>query len=187
MRFLLKIAFLLGLVALFLPYGLEDGETATPGLSPIALVYGAQQAIQDLGGFCERAPAACATGREAIRFAGERIGDGLVLAYTLANERLSAPSEADSASPQTSPSARDVVGSVERAPRPVPVNTQAPPPRPYSPPMSERAALSPDASPSGQAPAPAFPVAPDPHAVSTAGNGASPPARAPLPQPAPRA
>ncbi|WP_156419389.1 DUF5330 domain-containing protein [Aureimonas sp. AU12] len=188
-----------------------------PQLSPIVLFYGAQQAVQDLSGFCDRAPAACATGRDAIRFAGERIGDGLALAYSLANERLNAPTDIDTVPPvrpaQAASPVPDAVGSVERTPRPVHVNTQAPRPRPYSPPVSERALAVPAADAPGAEETASIPAAAprsgtprtaaagepaQPFRMPALGSGGEdsrrsiplgdlPPPHAPLPQPAPRA
>lgn len=80
MRFILKCAFWLGLVAFLLPFGEHRGETSAE-MSWLGAFAGAQEAIEDLGGFCERAPRACATGREAAVFASERIADGVAIAY----------------------------------------------------------------------------------------------------------
>ncbi|WP_168990451.1 DUF5330 domain-containing protein [Aureimonas flava] len=116
MRLLLKLAFLIGLV-LFVLAPARDGEDGVPaGLSVGALVFAVQQAATDLGGFCERAPMACESGRDAIRFVGARIGEGLTFAYGLAT---GAAAPADAAAPHAQPAAH---------PQRVPA---APPPRPY--------------------------------------------------------
>ena len=80
MRFLLKMTFLLGLIAFFIPFGDRPKEA---NISMVGAFIGAQQAIADLTGFCDRAPQACDTGKELAVFAGERISDGVAMAYSL--------------------------------------------------------------------------------------------------------
>ncbi|MBB4004186.1 DUF5330 domain-containing protein [Aurantimonas endophytica] len=83
-RFILKAGFFLGLVALLLPKT-DDGTTAAdtaPQFDVFTAMMGAQAAIADLAGFCDRAPAACSAGGAIAQFAGERIGDGIALAYS---------------------------------------------------------------------------------------------------------
>jgi hypothetical protein len=85
MRFLLKMTFLLGLIAFFIPFGDRPKEA---NISMMGAFIGAQQAIADLTGFCDRAPQACDTGRELAVFAGERIGDGVAMAYSLVQDKI---------------------------------------------------------------------------------------------------
>lgn len=92
MRFLIKIAFLVGLVALFLPNHSKDGTTSDPGLSPVVLLYGVQQAFSDLGSFCDRSPAACATARDAASFVGARITEGAAIGYAMVREKVAGQS-----------------------------------------------------------------------------------------------
>ena len=79
-RFVIKVGFFLGLVALVVP-GEDDGGRAGPDINPFALLYGAQAAVSDLSNFCDRAPSACAAGGDVARFAGERVAEGLSIAY----------------------------------------------------------------------------------------------------------
>ena len=83
-RFVLKSAFFLGLVALVVPSltgrSHDDGAPGA-GVDLFSTLGGAQAAISDLSGFCGRAPSACAAGGDLARFAAERIGDGLQVAY----------------------------------------------------------------------------------------------------------
>lgn len=90
MRFILKCAFWLGLVAFLLPFGGHRSETTTQ-ISWLGAFAGAQEALQDLGGFCERAPRACETGREIALFASERIADGVAIAYDFVDTRRAPP------------------------------------------------------------------------------------------------
>ena len=47
-RFIIRSAFLLGLVALFLPSGQNDGDDAATGIDPFTAMMGAQAAIADI-------------------------------------------------------------------------------------------------------------------------------------------
>ena len=82
-RFVLKSAFFLGLVALIFPGA--GGSTTDPagGIDVFSTFAGAEAAVSDAAGFCGRAPAACEAGGDLARFAGERIGDGFALAYRM--------------------------------------------------------------------------------------------------------
>ena len=86
-RFVIKMAFFLGLIAMLVPGGTSrDGE---PEINLFAVLYGAQAAMSDLSNFCERAPSACAAGGDVARFAGERVSDGLALAYDFVDDAVS--------------------------------------------------------------------------------------------------
>ncbi|WP_062016517.1 DUF5330 domain-containing protein, partial [Aureimonas sp. AU4] len=97
-RTLFKLALLIAVVAFFVPRENRDGHPGEPALSPVVLFYGATQAISDLGSFCDRSPAACATGREAAAYAGARIMEGVQVLVAMATGR-SAPPEAEPAAP----------------------------------------------------------------------------------------
>jgi hypothetical protein len=121
MRFILKAAFWLGLIAFFMPFGGTPKETSAH-LSVVGAFVGAQEAIADLSGFCTRAPQACDTGREFAVFAGERIGDGVAMAYSLVQDRVapasppaagSAPANAIAALP--APTDPVMTGAVDAA------------------------------------------------------------------------
>ncbi|WP_102957751.1 DUF5330 domain-containing protein [Mangrovicella endophytica] len=130
MRFILKSAFWLGLLAFMLPGSGKEG----PNISMFQALAGAEEALQDVTGFCSRAPQACETGRELAAFAGERIGDGMIIAYRLVGEQAEgrpalgdasadAAAEAGSAFAAAEPTLTDPVetGTIEtliRAPQP---------------------------------------------------------------------
>ena len=82
-RFVLKSAFFLGLVALIFPGGGGSASQPAGGIDVFSTFAGAEAAISDAAGFCGRAPTACDAGGDLARFAGERIGDGLALAYRM--------------------------------------------------------------------------------------------------------
>ena len=147
-RFILKAGFFLGLVALLLPKT-DDGKTASAGapqFDVFTAMMGAQAAISDLAGFCDRAPAACDTGGAIARFAGERIGDGLALAYSFVegDERLPAvfdlPQDGVTLAATSAPAPRDplATGTIARdAPFAMPAIERISAPRPRSLPATE--------------------------------------------------
>ena len=118
MRFILKMAFFLGLIAFFIPFGGERPREAN--ISLVGAFIGAQQAIADLTGFCVRAPQACDTGRELAVFAGERITDGAALAYSLVQDKIDARETAVAANPVTDPVNTGAVQPVAVVPGPMP-------------------------------------------------------------------
>ncbi|WP_062228960.1 DUF5330 domain-containing protein [Aureimonas frigidaquae] len=87
-RFILRAAFLLGLIAFFLPGGRnEDG----PSLNYFQAFAGLQEAMSDLGGFCDRAPTACNSAGQVAGFVANRIGDGLEFGYQALTGARGAP------------------------------------------------------------------------------------------------
>lgn len=146
-RFVLKSALALGLLATVLPLGNASRIEGTD-LDLAGVANGVREAVEDLGGFCGRAPAACDAGRQVAAFAGERIEDGFRLGVGYLNERR-ATAEASHPTPVATPVA-DV--------RPDPVTTGAVElvagPRPYMPPRpvpAEPAVEKPDVLPVRQA------------------------------------
>lgn len=114
-RFILKSAFFLGVAAMLLPGSAQTGDAEPNKLDLFSTFAGAQAAIADLSGFCDRAPAACNAGGNLVRFAGERIGDGVAFAYNVAT----AGGAADSLSPGSGRQDTLVTGAVNRIPAPV--------------------------------------------------------------------
>jgi hypothetical protein len=135
-RTLFKLALLIAVVAFFVPREDRDGRTAEPALSPVVLFYGATQALSDLGSFCDRSPAACASGREAAAYAGARIMDGVQVLVAMATGR-SEPAEARPAAPVRSPVVAPPAETVSLRPTAPSERTGsiAPGPRPYQPPL----------------------------------------------------
>lgn len=85
MRFLLKIVFWLALIAFFLP---STDDSDRPGINVFAAFLGAQEALSDMGGFCERSPMACDTGREVGSYVAARVADGMAYAYGMARGQM---------------------------------------------------------------------------------------------------
>lgn len=157
MRFILKAAFFLGLIAFFMPFG---GAPKEANISMVGAFVGAQQAIADLTGFCDRAPQACDTGRELAVFAGERITDGAAFAYSLVQEKV----EGRDAPTVTATLPTDPVntGAVLTA---IPAEPAAPKgPLPYMPPKRMAAEADVDAAAAtAETPAPAATTGARPH------------------------
>lgn len=116
-RFVLKSAFFLGVVAMLLPGDGQGDETRQSRIDVFSTFAGAQAAIADLSNFCDRAPTACDAGGDLARFAGERIGDGIALAYNFVEtERDGRPASGNSvATPPSGYSDAIVTGAVDRA------------------------------------------------------------------------
>lgn len=106
-RFLVKSAFLIGTISLLVPgFDSNTESESAESLDLVGSIVGAQAAISDLAGFCERAPAACETGGNLAAFAGARIEAGIATAYRLASE--SAPlAPLVSRSSETAPGAEE--------------------------------------------------------------------------------
>ena len=81
MFFLLRTAFWLTLVLALIPIGSGGSDSETKSIDPVAAYFAAQAAVSDLGGFCDRNPAACETGSEAISAIGARARDGARIVY----------------------------------------------------------------------------------------------------------
>lgn len=165
MRFLLKAFFLIGLVAFAMPFVTGERTVGSAAPDAFTLMAGAQEAFSDITGFCQRAPAACAAGGEIARFAGERIRDGVALAYNWSTDGLRGPAE-----PTTSAVEPVEARSLERG-----LDTTLPPPTAYKPPLGATPVRATDPVTTATVPAPPPPGAP------------ALPSRLPLPSAAPRA
>ncbi|MER0239960.1 DUF5330 domain-containing protein [Fulvimarina sp. MAC8] len=82
-RFLLKTAFVIGIASLFIPGLGSDDEEVT--LDPFKSFMGVRAAVEDVMGFCTRAPEACEAGSELGQFALGRVESGLAVALDAAN------------------------------------------------------------------------------------------------------
>jgi hypothetical protein len=124
-RFVLKSALALGLLAMVVPLGNASRDEGT-GLDLFGVANGLREAAEDVGGFCTRAPAACDAGRQVAAFAGERIEAGLRIGASYLNERF----------PEPSVGSRAAIPAEGARPDPVTTGALEPPqgPRPYQPP-----------------------------------------------------
>ena len=101
MRFLLRIAFWLGVVLVLLP---SAGTESTPKVQvgTVEAVSAARAAVGDLRSFCDRQPEACTVGSQAAVAIGHRAQAGAKMLYEFLNEQLG-------------PQASDAVGSTGKA------------------------------------------------------------------------
>ncbi len=78
--FLIRAAFWLSIVILFLPGDPKSG-TESPGLSAIDALIAARGAVADLSGMCERQPAVCSNGSAALQSFGAKARYGAQFLY----------------------------------------------------------------------------------------------------------
>jgi hypothetical protein len=82
MRFLIKAAFWLTIVVLFLPADAgKQRDASRAQVGAIEAFGAAQAAVEDASGFCSRQPDACETGTQAFQTFGEKAQHGAKLLY----------------------------------------------------------------------------------------------------------
>ena len=94
MRFLLKAAFWLTIVVLFLPAG-EDAKTSAPQVGASEAISAAGAAVSDARQFCSRQPDVCVVGSQAATVLGQKAQNGAKMLYEFLSDRL-APNETGS-------------------------------------------------------------------------------------------
>jgi hypothetical protein len=87
MRFLLRMAFWLGVIAVLLPRG-ETAPTSNPQISATEAMSAATATVGDMRQFCERQPEACTVGSQAAVALGDRAKAGAKALYEMLNDRL---------------------------------------------------------------------------------------------------
>jgi hypothetical protein len=93
MRFLLRLTFWLGLIAILLPSsGSQPASNAQ--ISATDAVSAAQATMGDVRQFCDRQPEACTVGSQAAVALGDRAKAGVKRIYEFLNARL-APHDSD--------------------------------------------------------------------------------------------
>jgi hypothetical protein len=92
MFFLLRAAFWLSVVIMFLPAD-PDSHTEAPRVSAIDTLVAARAAITDMSQFCDRNPDVCVTGNAALKVFAEKAQYGARMLY----EYLDRPKTADAA------------------------------------------------------------------------------------------
>lgn len=88
MRFLLRVAFWLGVVLVLLPSNGAQAPKQGTQVGAVEAVSAATAAVSDLGQFCTRQPDACAVGGQAATVLGQRAQAGAKMLYEFLNERL---------------------------------------------------------------------------------------------------
>jgi hypothetical protein len=86
-KFLLKAAFWLTIVVLFLPAG-EDAKTPAPQIGVSEAMSAASAAASDARQFCARQPDACVVGSQAISVLGQKAQNGAKMLYEFLSDRL---------------------------------------------------------------------------------------------------
>jgi hypothetical protein len=87
MRFLLRLAFWLGVVAVLLPRSEQQPPSAVQVRASDA-VAAASATVADMAKFCDRQPEACTVGTEAAEVLGDRARAGAKRLYEMLNEKL---------------------------------------------------------------------------------------------------
>src|SRR5580700_11136453 len=115
MRFLLRMAFWLGVVAVLLP---RDGTApaSSAQMSATDAVSAATATVGDMRQFCGRQPEACSVGSQAAVAIEDRAKAGAKRLYDMLNERLS-----------TSAGGRVTPATAAQNAKPVPLPTARPP------------------------------------------------------------
>jgi hypothetical protein len=88
MRFLLRMAFWLGVILVLLPTGGSKPVANAPQFGAIDAMSVAGAAVSDMRQFCARQPEACATGGQAALVIGQRAQAGAKMLYEFLNERI---------------------------------------------------------------------------------------------------
>src|SRR4029077_18060717 len=98
MRFLLRMAFWLGVILVLLPTGGSKPVANAPQFGAIDAMSVAGAAVSDMRQFCTRQPEACATGGQAALVIGQRAQAGAKMLYEFINEPVP-PGETGSVTP----------------------------------------------------------------------------------------
>jgi Family of unknown function (DUF5330) len=88
MRFLIKCAFWLTIVALLLPGDDKQPTSAAPQVGATEAVSAAGAAVSDMRQFCARQPDACTVGSQAAVALGQKAQSGAKKLYEFLNDRL---------------------------------------------------------------------------------------------------
>jgi hypothetical protein len=94
MGFLIKSAFWLSLVLLFIPFDVSDENGGGPTVGPFEAFMAASAAASDIAGMCERRPYVCDTGMAAMRTIGLKAREGVRMANSMLEDEAPTPDEA---------------------------------------------------------------------------------------------
>jgi hypothetical protein len=98
MRFLLRMAFWLGLVLVLLPRDKTPDAEKSPQIGASEAISAATAAISDMSQFCKRQPQACEVGGQAATAIGVRAQEGANKVYHIITDKK--PVEADKKAPE---------------------------------------------------------------------------------------
>jgi Family of unknown function (DUF5330) len=102
MRFLLRVAFWLGLILVLLPTGGSNPYAGGSQFGAADAFTFAGAAVTDMRQFCARQPDACTVGGQAAQLIGQRARAGAKMLYEFLNDRV-APAETGSVPPKGTP------------------------------------------------------------------------------------
>jgi hypothetical protein len=97
MRFLIKTAFWLTVVAMLLPAAEKDSTAPASQVGALEAVSAAGAAVSDMRQFCVRQPDACTVGSQAAVALGQKAQSGAKMLYDFLNDRAG-PNETGSVS-----------------------------------------------------------------------------------------
>ena len=80
MFFLLRVAFWLSVVIMFIPADPQTGAEA-PRVTLVSALVAARATVADLSGFCDRNPDVCVTGNAAVRLFSDKAQNGVKMLY----------------------------------------------------------------------------------------------------------
>jgi hypothetical protein len=108
MFFLLRVAFWLSVVMIFLPSApTSKTDPARPQIGAAEALGAAQAAVEDARGFCARRPDACETGSQAFHAFGQKALQSTKLFYEFLSDRFAE-------APATPHKDREETGSIAR-------------------------------------------------------------------------
>lgn len=110
MFFLLRTAFWVSVLLMFLPLGSGpkgEGPSAQDkaSIDGMAALAAAGATISDVSGFCARQPGACDVGQQALKMVGERAAAGAAAVQTYLASDKAAAAASTKAIPQVAPAA----------------------------------------------------------------------------------
>jgi hypothetical protein len=114
-RFLLKAAFWLTIVVLFLPAG-EDAKTSTPQIGASEAMSAASAAVSDARQFCSRQPDACVVGSQAATVLGQKAQNGAKMLYEFLSERLGSDETGSVSAEPAAPPSQHTLTPADTAP-----------------------------------------------------------------------
>lgn len=124
MFFLLRTAFWISVLLMFLPFGAglkSDGPSAQDraSIDGMAALAAAGATISDVSGFCARQPGACDVGQQALKMVGERAVAGAAAVQTYLASDKAAPKAVEASPAQAAPAnaaARNTLSAADRKP-----------------------------------------------------------------------
>lgn len=88
MWFLIKAAFWIGLVVLFIPESDDPKLAGSPRVSTVEALGVLNAAVNDAKGFCERNPGACATGAVAVQNFGYKAQNATKMLHEFISQKV---------------------------------------------------------------------------------------------------